>query len=52
MIPMTVDGTFDKVVEKRKPGLSPDVIIPLPYPDELTDNIDPWVLWVAKKMKR
>ena len=52
MIPMTVDGTFDKVVEKRKPGSSPDVIIPLPYPDELTDNIDPWVLWVAKKMKR
>ena len=52
MIPMTVDGTFDQVTKTRKPGQSPDVIIPLPYPEELTDNIDPWVLWVAKKMKK
>ena len=50
--PMTVDEEFEKTCLERKPGYKPDVIIPLPYPKQLTDNIDEWVLWVAKKMKK
>lgn len=50
--PMTVDAEFEKACKERNPGHKPDVIIPLPYPKQLTDNIDPWVLWVAKKMKK
>jgi hypothetical protein len=50
--PMTVDDTFKQFCKQRNPGYKPDVIIPLPYPEQLTDNIDPWVLWVAKKMKK
>ena len=34
------------------PGIAPDIIIPLPYPKILTDNIDEWVLWVAEDLKR
>jgi hypothetical protein len=47
--PMTVDDTFEKTCKERNPGYSPDVIIPLPYPEQLTGNIDSWVLWVAKR---
>jgi len=50
--PMTVDADFEKACKDRNPGHKPDVIIPLPYPQQLTDNIDSWVLWVAKKMKK
>lgn len=50
--PMTVTDEFEKACKDRNPGFKPDVIIPLPYPEQLTDNIDPWVLWVAKKMKK
>lgn len=50
--PMTVDEEFEKTCLERSPGYKPDVIIPLPYPKQLTDNIDEWVLWVAKKMKK
>lgn len=50
--PMTVDEEFEKGCLERNPGYKPDVIIPLPYPKQLTDNIDEWVLWVAKKMKK
>ena len=49
---MTVDEEFEKTCLERSPGYKPDVIIPLPYPKQLTDNIDEWVLWVAKKMKK
>ena len=49
---MTVDVDFEKACREKKPGHKPDVIIPLPYPKQLTDNIDSWVLWVAKKMKK
>ena len=49
--PMTVDDTFEEACKERNPGHKPDVIIPLPYPEQLTDNIDSWVLWVAKKMR-
>ncbi|MBE6332109.1 MAG: hypothetical protein E7070_07385 [Bacteroidales bacterium] len=48
--PMTVYGTFEEACKERNPGHKPDVIIPLPYPEQLTGNIDSWVLWVAKKM--
>ena len=46
--PMTVDADFEKACKNRNPGHKPDVIIPLPYPKQLTDNIDSWVLWVQK----
>jgi hypothetical protein len=50
--PMTVDDIFMQLCTEKNPGHKPDVIIPLPYPEQLTDNIDSWVLWVAKKMKK
>ena len=50
--PMTVDDIFEELCTEKNPGHKPDVIIPLPYPEQLTDNIDSWVLWVAKKMKK
>ena len=50
--PMTVDDTFEKRCREKNPGYKPDVIIPLDYPKQLTDNIDSWVLWVAKDLKR
>ena len=50
--PMTVDDIFEQLCKDKNPGHKPDIIIPLPYPKQLTDNIDPWVLWVAKKLKR
>lgn len=31
-------------------GIAPDVRIPLPLPDELTNNLDTWTLWVAKDL--
>ena len=49
--PMDVHDTFEATCKDRNPGYKPDVIIPLPYPEQLTDNIDSWVLWVAKKMR-
>lgn len=33
-------------------GIEPDVRIALPLPDSLTDNIDPWVLWVGEELKK
>ena len=50
--PTTVDDTFETACKERNPGYKPDVIIPLPYPKQLTDNIDEWVLWVAEDLKR
>lgn len=49
--PAVVDLDLEKTCKSRKPGHTPDVIIPLPYPSKVTDNIDEWVLWVAKDMK-
>ena len=43
---------FEEACKERSPGYKPDVIIPLPYPKRLTDNIDEWVRWVSKKMKK
>ena len=43
---------FEKDFSTEGLGIPPDVIIPLPYPKRLTDNIDEWVLWVAEEMKK
>ena len=32
-------------------GIAPDVRITLPYPKVLTDNLDEWVLFVAKTLE-
>ena len=48
---MTDPDPFEVIGKERNPGHKLDVIIPLPYPEQLTDNIDSWVLWVAKKMR-
>lgn len=50
--PTCVDAAFEQACKDKQPGHKPDVIIPLPYPKQLTDNIDPWVLWVAKQLKK
>lgn len=50
--PTIVDDVFEKRCRDKNPGYKPDVIIPLPYPKKLTDNIDEWVLWVAKDLKK
>jgi len=50
--PMTVESTFEAYCKKKAPGCAPDIIIPLPYPEQLSDNIDSWILWVAKDMKK
>ena len=49
----TIDSDFyEKDFSTEGLGIPPDVIIPLPFPRKLTDNIDEWVLWVAEYMKR
>ena len=48
----TVETSFANTCKYRKTGWCPDVIIPLPYPEKLTNNVDDWVLWVAKDMKK
>ena len=45
-------GFYEKDFSTKGLGIPPDVIIPLPFPRKLTDNIDEWVLWVAKEMKK
>lgn len=32
-------------------GIAPDMRIPLPLPDSLTNNVDTWVRWVAEELK-
>ena len=48
----TCVATFDFLdhVSFGKVGIEPDVYINLPYPERLTDNIDEWVMWVAKHL--
>ena len=48
----TVDSGFYEKDFSEGVGITPDVIIPLPYPRKLTDNIDEWVLWVAKDLEK
>ena len=51
-IPMTrAYYVTDFNVSIDETGIAPDVRIDLPLPEKLTDNIDEWVLWVAKDMK-
>lgn len=50
--PTTVQSDFYENDFSGTPGIAPDIIIPLPYPKTLTDNIDEWVLWVAEDLKR
>ena len=45
-------GFFEKDFSTEGLGIPPDVIIPLPFPRKLTDNIDDWVLWVAEDLKK
>ena len=45
-------GFYEKDFSTEGLGIPPDVIIPLPFPRKLTDNIDEWVLWVAEEMKQ
>lgn len=33
-------------------GIKPDVRITLPLPTKLTDNIDEWVIWIAKELEK
>lgn len=32
-------------------GIAPDIIIPLSYPSEITDNIDSWIYWIANELQ-
>lgn len=45
-------GFYEKDFSSEGLGISPDVIIPLPFARKLTDNIDDWVLWVAEDLKK
>ncbi|MBQ7156655.1 MAG: hypothetical protein IJR86_02505 [Bacteroidaceae bacterium] len=50
--PTTYSTRWEKGTCVDPTGIAPDVRINLPYPKRLTDNIDEWVLWVAKDLKR
>ena len=51
LIPATVSHRLpDHGIDKT--GIAPDVRMDLPYPTELTDNVDEWVLWVAEDLKK
>ena len=50
LIPVTVSHRLpDRGIDKT--GIAPDVRLDIPYPTELTDNVDEWVLWVAEDLK-
>lgn len=34
-----------------KTGIAPDIIIPIDYPQSLTDNCDEWTLWIANELE-
>lgn len=49
-VPMTRSSRLpDNGIDET--GIAPDVRISLPLPKKLTNNIDDWVLWVAKELK-
>ena len=50
--PMSYSTRYEKGTCVDPTGIAPDVRMTLPYPKRLTDNIDEWVLWVAKDLKR
>lgn len=48
--PTTVSSVFLRDGQQNgAAGIAPDVRIELPYPDSLTDNVDSWVLDIAKR---
>lgn len=50
-VPMTRSSRLpDNGIDET--GIAPDVRISLPLPKKLTNNIDDWVLWVAKELKK
>ena len=50
-IPMTISHRLpDRGIDKE--GICPDVRLDIPYPTELTDNVDEWVLWIAQDLKK
>ena len=51
LIPVTVSHRLpDRGIDKT--GIAPDVRLDIPYPTQLADNVDEWVLWVAEDLKR
>ncbi len=50
--PTTYSTRYEKGTAVDLTGIAPDVRITLPYPKQLTDNIDEWVLWVAEDMEK
>ncbi len=52
-IPTTISRRVimgEQLIDGR--GIEPDVRLELALPDSLTDNIDPWVLFVAEELKK
>ncbi len=47
----TFSMRYEKGTTVDMTGIAPDIRITLPYPKRLTNNIDEWVLWVAKDLK-
>lgn len=51
MVPVTRSCRVDAGCGIDAAGIAPDVLIPLPLPRTLTDNVDEWVRWVAADLK-
>ena len=50
LVPMTVSHRLpDRGIDKE--GIAPDVRLDIPYPTELTGNVDEWALWIAEDLK-
>lgn len=50
VIPMTISHRLP-YNEIDPSGITPDIYIPIPYPKELTNNIDEWSIWVSNDLK-
>ena len=50
--PISYSPRYEKGTCIDPTGIAPDIRIPLPYPDTLTNNIDEWVIWVAEDLKK
>ena len=48
--PTCISSLFLHDDSQGSSGLSPDVRIDLPYPQQLTDNCDEWILWIADQL--
>ena len=47
--PTCISSLFLNDDSNGSSGLSPDVLIDLPYPKKITDNCDEWILWIANQ---